>query len=122
MAEFVNRTLEALRSGPLGPLIDWIENYPRLAAWIFLAVGMNILVVIEARDVGLQPGQWVALIILVTLVAGAAIWIISWEDEDEESAEPPKSADSEKKRKAKEKADEAEAEQGSAESSTSSNN
>jgi protein-S-isoprenylcysteine O-methyltransferase Ste14 len=84
MTEFFNRTLENLRSGPLGPLVGWIERHPRLSAWIVLALGMIILLVIEARDVGLLPTQWIALIVATALVAGACIWIISWEDEDEE--------------------------------------
>jgi hypothetical protein len=83
MTEFLNRTLDNLRSGPLGPVVRWIEAHPRLSAWIVLALGMVILLVIEARDVGLLPGQWVALIIATILVAGACIWIISWEDEED---------------------------------------
>ena len=94
MTEFFNRTLDNLRSGPLGPIVRWIEAHPRLSAWIVLALGMVILLVIEARDVGLLPGQWVALIVATILVAGACIWIISWEDEDdvdaEESADKPR--------------------------------
>ena len=34
-----------------------------------LALGMIILLVIEARDVGLLPGQWVALIVTTALDA-----------------------------------------------------
>jgi len=65
------------------PLIRWMSRHPRLAAWIALSVGMVVLLLIEARDVGLLPGQWIALIIATVLVAGACVWIISWEDEDE---------------------------------------
>jgi hypothetical protein len=83
MPEFFTRTLDNLRSGPLGPVVRWIEAHPRLSAWFVLALGMVILLVIEARDVGLLPGQWVALIVATILVAGACIWIISWEDDDE---------------------------------------
>jgi hypothetical protein len=75
------------------PLIRWMGRHPRLAAWIVLSVGMVILLLIEAREVGLLPGQWLALIAATVLVAGACVWIISWEDEDEvdEAApvEPP---------------------------------
>jgi protein-S-isoprenylcysteine O-methyltransferase Ste14 len=92
MTEFFNRTLDNLRSGPLGPVVGWVERHPRLAAWFVLALGMNILLVIEARDVGLLPGQWVALIVTTTLVAGACIWIISWEDEEELEAEASEEA------------------------------
>lgn len=62
---------------------QFITHHPRLAAWFVLAVGMVIILVISARDVGLLPGQWAALIIATILVAGLCVWIIGWEDEDE---------------------------------------
>jgi hypothetical protein len=65
------------------PGVRWASSHPRLAAWIVLATGMVILLVIEARDVGLLATQWIALVVVTTLVAGACIWIISWEDEDD---------------------------------------
>lgn len=65
------------------PLIRWMMRHPRLAAWIILSTGMVVLLVIEARDVGLLATQWLALVIATILVAGACIWIISWEDKDE---------------------------------------
>lgn len=65
------------------PPVQWAMHHPRLAAWIVLAVGMVALLVNEARDVGLQPSQWIALVVATVLVAGLCIWIISWEDEDE---------------------------------------
>ncbi len=88
MTEFFNNALKSLREGPLGPVVRWVENHPRLAAWFVLAVGIVALLVIAARDVGLQPGQWAGLIAATILVAGACVWIISWEDDDEE-AQPP---------------------------------
>jgi hypothetical protein len=72
--------MQSLRSIPP---VRWASVHPRLAAWIVLALGMVILLVIEARDVGLLPGQWIALIVATVLVAGACIWIVSWEDSDE---------------------------------------
>jgi hypothetical protein len=33
--------------------------------------------------VGLLPTQWLSLMVAAVLVAGACVWIISWEDEDE---------------------------------------
>ncbi|MDQ7027031.1 MAG: hypothetical protein Q9P01_09455 [Anaerolineae bacterium] len=66
------------------PLMNWASRHPRLAAWIVLAVGMVAILSYEARDVGLLVTQWIALIIATVLVAGACIWIISWEDEAEE--------------------------------------
>ncbi len=68
------------------PGVKWAIVHPRLAAWIVLSVGMVILLMIEARDVGLLATQWIALIVACVLVAGACVWIISWEDDDEEAA------------------------------------
>lgn len=74
------------------PPVRWALRHPRLAAWIVLSVGMVVLLVIEASDVGLLPTQWIALVAACVLVAGACVWIISWEDEDEvpteEAGEP----------------------------------
>jgi len=83
MAEFLDRAIDNLRNSPIGPIVKVADKYPRLSAWFVLALGMVILLVIEARDVGLLPGQWVSLIIATILVAGACIWIISFEDDEE---------------------------------------
>ena len=65
------------------PPVQWALHHPRLAAWIVLSLGMVILLVIEAKDVGLLATQWLALVVATVLVAGACVWIISWEDADE---------------------------------------
>jgi K+ transporter len=70
------------------PPVKWALRHPRIAAWIVLSVGMVALLLIEARDVGLQTGNWIALIIATILVAGACIWIVSWEDGDESQPSP----------------------------------
>ncbi len=64
-------------------LKQWVSSHPNLTAWFVLALGMVILLLIEARDVGLQTSQWFWLIVITILVAGAAIWIISWGDDEE---------------------------------------
>jgi len=74
------------------PGIQWAAHHPRLAAWLVLSVGMVILLVVEVRDVGLLASQMAALIILTILVAGLCVWIISWEDSEEED-EPAESAE-----------------------------
>jgi hypothetical protein len=78
----------------LSQLTTWGKKHPYLAAWIALAIGMVVLLVWEAHDVGLQPGQWAALIVATVLVAGACVWIISWDSDEETSpsdaeASPP---------------------------------
>ncbi len=61
---------------------------PRLAAWIALAAGMVIILIIAARDVGLLWNQWLFLILATIGLAGLCVWIIGWEsgDEPDESA------------------------------------
>jgi protein-S-isoprenylcysteine O-methyltransferase Ste14 len=63
---------------------QFVTRHPRLTAWFVLAVGMVVILVISARDVGLLAGQWAALIVATILVAGLCVWIIGWEDKDEE--------------------------------------
>ena len=63
---------------------EWVGRHPRLAAWIVLAAGMVVILIWSAKDVGFQPGQWAALIGATVLLAGLCIWIIGWEDGDEE--------------------------------------
>lgn len=66
---------------------NWISQHANLTAWFVLAVGMVAILVYEARDVGLEAMQWFWLIVITTLVAGACIWIISWGDDEEDTAE-----------------------------------
>ncbi len=77
------------------PPVKWASRHPRVAAWIALSVGMVVLLVFSAREIGLLPLQWVALIVASVLVAGACIWIVSWEDRDEE--EPDTAGETEPK-------------------------
>jgi len=71
----------------MSKLTTFAQRHPRLTAWIVLAIGMVAILVWSARDVGLLPGQWAALIVATIGVAGLCVWIIGWEDEekDEES-------------------------------------
>lgn len=65
----------------------WINAHPNLTAWAALGLGMVLILLFEARDVGLEARQWFWLIVVTILVAGACIWIISWGDDDEEQGE-----------------------------------
>ncbi len=64
-----------------------VTTHPNLSAWFVLALGMVLILVYEARDVGLQGMQWFWLILITILVAGACIWIVSWGDSDEDAEE-----------------------------------
>lgn len=80
--------MERLKEQPgIGSLVHLIETWPRVTAWIVLSVGCVALLAYEARDVGLTTGNWIALIVATVLVAGLCIWIVSWEEEDEATAQ-----------------------------------
>ncbi len=55
-----------------------IMKHPNLSAWFVLALGMVLILIYEAQDVGLQISQWFWLILVTILVAGTCIWIINW--------------------------------------------
>jgi hypothetical protein len=70
---------------------DFAKNHPQIVAWIVLAIGMVIILVWSAKDVGFTAGQWAALVVTTILLAGACVWIIGWgEDEEEEEIETEK--------------------------------
>jgi hypothetical protein len=60
-------------------LKDFFNRHPRLVAWLFLALGMVLILLWAARDVGLLPGQLAALVVSTIILAGLCVWIIGWE-------------------------------------------
>lgn len=58
-------------------------DHPQITSWIVLAIGMVVILVWSARDVGFTTSQWIALTITTILLAGACVWIIGWEDDDD---------------------------------------
>ena len=65
-------------------LRDWVSRHPQLTAWVVLAIGMVAILIWSAKDVGLEAGQWVALIVTTILLAGLCVWIIGWNGTEEE--------------------------------------
>lgn len=66
-------------------MLNFLNTYPTLAFWAILALGMNIILIFSAQDVGLDFSQWFWLIVITTLVAGACAWIVNWGDDEEEA-------------------------------------
>ncbi|MDY0019783.1 MAG: hypothetical protein RBT47_07265 [Anaerolineae bacterium] len=66
-----------------------VSAHPQWSSWVVLSIGMVAILVWSARDVGLLPAQWAALIAATVAVAGLSVWIIGWEDEEEEGTEIP---------------------------------
>jgi hypothetical protein len=78
---------ESFVGGDMSYVKRFFSEHPRLAAWFVLAIGMVAILVWSARDVGLLPRQWAALIVATIGLAGLCVWIIGWEegnDEDED--------------------------------------
>ena len=64
----------------------WANAHPKLAAWFVLGIGMVVVLIVAARDVGLVWNQWLFLILATIGLAGLCVWIIGWEsDEDDEA-------------------------------------
>ena len=57
----------------------FVARHPFLVAWVVLAVGMVIMLLYAAKDVSLLPTQVAALIVATILLAGACVWILTWE-------------------------------------------
>jgi hypothetical protein len=72
---------------------QFVLRHPRLTAWVALAIGMVAILVWSARDVGLLAHQWAALIVATIGLAGLCVWIIGWEDEDEQESDAGESED-----------------------------
>ncbi len=64
-------------------------QHPRIVAWIALAIGMVIILLWAAKDVGLLPTQLLALAVATVVLAGLCVWIIGWEDDDTEENSNP---------------------------------
>ena len=63
---------------------NFVQRHPQITAWIVLAIGMVIILVLSAREVGFTTGQWAALIVTTILLAGACVWIIGWGEDEED--------------------------------------
>ncbi len=66
-------------------LKSFASQHPRIVAWGALAIGMVVILLWSAKDVGLLPSQLAALIVATILLAGLCVWIIGWEDNDGEA-------------------------------------
>ncbi len=62
----------------------FLWEHPRLVTWAVLALGMEVVLIWSARDVGLPLAGWITLTVATLGVAALAVWIIHWE-EDEDS-------------------------------------
>ena len=74
----------------LSKLKAFADARPRSASWIFLAIGMVVILIIAApKDGTLTPGNWAFLIIATIGLAGLCAWIIGWEDGEDADDDSP---------------------------------
>jgi hypothetical protein len=71
---------------------SFANRHPRIVAWIALAIGMVIILLWAAKDVGLLPTQLLALSVATVVLAGLCVWIIGWEDSEEDESSSDTSA------------------------------
>jgi len=72
------------------PAIEWVKRHPYLTSWVVLAIGMVIMLLASSQHAGLLPSQLAFLVLMTILLAGACVWIITWDSDDEEEEEPAK--------------------------------
>jgi hypothetical protein len=73
--------------------VDLVKRHPMWTAWVALSIGMVAILLYTAKDVELLPTQRLALVLATIGLAGACVWILSWDSDDEASpgeGEPPK--------------------------------
>ena len=71
-------------------IVAWAKAHPYLACWIVLAIGMVIMLLASSTHAGLLPSQLAFLAVATVGLAGACVWIISWDSDEDEAAEGPR--------------------------------
>ena len=65
--------------GHMISLRDICSKHPRLATWLFLSVGMVVLLLVFSRNVDLRTSERVWLVVATVGLAGGCAWIIGLE-------------------------------------------
>lgn len=71
----------------LDSVLGFAKAHPYISCWIVLAVGMVIMLLASSTHAGLRPSQLAFLAVMTVLLAGACVWIISWDADEDEPAE-----------------------------------
>jgi hypothetical protein len=59
--------------------MERLRAHPNIIMWLLLSLGMVLMVLYAAKDVGFLPLQTLALIIATVILAALCVWIINWE-------------------------------------------
>lgn len=60
-------------------LLDGVKRRPMLLAWLLLSIAMVAILIWSSGDAGLLPNQLAAMIVATIVLAGACVWIVTWE-------------------------------------------
>ncbi len=69
------------------PVVGFGKAHPYISCWIVLAIGMVIMLLASSTHAGLLPRQLAFLAVMTVLLAGACVWIISWDADEDDAAE-----------------------------------
>ena len=61
-------------------IVDLILDHPYITGWIVLAIGMVAILLWTSGDAHLLPHQTVFLVLVTVALAGACVWIVSWDE------------------------------------------
>jgi hypothetical protein len=59
--------------------MDPLFKHPHLAAFVALAVAMQVVLFSATREVGLTPLQYGFVALATVALAGLCVWIVTWE-------------------------------------------
>lgn len=71
--------LEGIQEYCVEGVRGFFGRHPLVIGWVALAIGMVAIMLWASKDVGLLPGQVAALVVATIALAGACVWIISWD-------------------------------------------
>jgi hypothetical protein len=61
------------------PVLGFLRRHPYVTAGIVLAVGMVIMLLVAAHDVGLTGTQLLFLALVTAIVGALCAWILRWD-------------------------------------------
>ncbi len=60
-------------------LTELVKRHPLIVAWILMSIAMVAILLVSTGDANLLPSQLAAMIAATIVLAGACVWIVSWE-------------------------------------------
>ena len=71
----------------MNKLREFFKQHPMVVAWIGLSIGMVAILLYTSKDVELLASQRLALVAATIALAGACVWILTWESDSDADGE-----------------------------------